>query len=244
MVEPVSPLVHTDEGAPTESSRCEPGNGSTEPPHRRKRSSAVEHPLHTGRVAGSIPAVSTVDPISDMLTDDAWRMNVEERFWPKVMRPMAWDECWPWQGGKKGCDRDGYGTFKIRSYVSVRAHRVSFALYNGRSPGAWLVLHSCDNPPCVNPAHLRLGTVKDNSDDMVARGRQAKRDQAGEANGAAKLSATDVEKVRELILAGLTNKAIALRYGVTHSLISRIRRGKAWGSEPMQPKYASLKRTA
>lgn len=167
-------------------------------------------------------------------------MEVEGRFWSKVMRPLDWTSCWEWQASRH--KRGGYGRFKIKSYTSVAAHRLSFALYTGKSPGEWMVLHSCDNPPCCNPAHLRLGTVQDNSDDMVARGRWKGRDQSGENNGAAKLKAADVEKIRGLIRAGLTNIAIAARFGVTHQIISKIRRGRAWGSEPMQPKYASMKR--
>lgn len=67
-------------------------------------------------------------------------------------------------------------------------------------------------------------------------------DLAGEKNGAAKLSAADVDKVREMIRGGSTNKAIGRVFGVTHQAISRIRRGRAWGDEAMQPKYQSLRR--
>lgn len=177
-----------------------------------------------------------------MLADDAWRMNVEERFWPKVMKPLQWDACWPWTGAKRGKPpSQGYGSFKVKSYVALRAHRVAFALYYGRSPGELLVCHRCDNPECVNPSHLFLGTVQDNSTDMVRKGRAATHDGRGERNRAAKLSEAQVATIRDLIRAGLTNTAIAERFNVTHQLISRIRRGRAWGEEPMQPRYASLR---
>lgn len=169
------------------------------------------------------------DYIAEMLADDQWRMRVEERFWPKVMRPLQWDACWPWTGAKRS-GAQGYGNFKIQSYVAVRAHRVSYALYYGQSPGGLLVCHKCDNPVCVNPSHLFLGTVQDNSDDMKRKGRAARRDQRGERNGAAKLTEADVSKVRQLIDAGQTNVAIAERFGVTHQLISRIRRGRSWAA--------------
>lgn len=243
MSEPVSHLVHTDEAAFAESTGSPVGNGSTEPEHRGARSSAGERLLHTQDVAGSIPAVPTVpDYIAEMLADEAWRLNVEGRFWSKVAKPLGWDGCWPWTGSKHREPGKGYGRFKIKSYVNARASRVAYALYYNRSPGALLVCHHCDNPECVNPTHLFLGTVQDNSDDMVRKGRTAVRDQRGALNGASKLSEAQVSEVRRLIAAGHTNTAIAPRFGVTHQLISRIRRGRSWGAAPMQKPYASLRR--
>lgn len=183
-----------------------------------------------------------IDHLADMLADPAWRLNVERRFWPKVIKPEGFEACWPWGGASR--DRHGYGNFKIRSYQLARAHRVSYALYYGRSPGAMLVCHHCDNPKCVNPTHLFLGTVQDNSDDMVRKGRAAKMDMRGERNHAAKLDDQAVARIRDLINAGLTNKAIALQFGVTHQLISRIRRGRSWGGPVMQKPYQSLRRAA
>jgi hypothetical protein len=207
--------------------------------HRRACSSAGEHSLHTRRVTGSIPVTPTVpDPLADMLADENWRLSVEERFWPKVMKPLGWDACWPWQGAK---DPKGYGNFKIRSYLSSRAPRVAYALYYNRSPASLFVLHRCDNPPCVNPTHLFLGTVQDNSDDMVKKGRAAVRDQRGSKNGAAKLDEAKVETIKGLILAGLNNTVIAARFGVTHQLISRIRRGRSWGGEALQKPYEGMR---
>lgn len=242
MSEPETPLVHTDEAVPIESTSSET---ATVQLHRGARSSAGERSLHTRNVAGSIPAVPTVpDLIAEMLADDAWRMAVEGRFWPKVMKPMDWDACWPWQGSGSRGEEPSYGNFKIKSYASERAHRISFALYNGKSPGPLLVCHTCDNPPCVNPSHLFLGTVKDNSEDMVRKGRGAKRDQRGALNGAAKLTADNVEAIRSMILSGLTNKAIAVRFGVTHQIISKIRRGHAWGGPALTQPYKHTRKAA
>lgn len=213
--------------------------------HRRERSSAGERLLHTQDVTGSIPVVPTVpDNLADMLADDAWRMDVETRFWPKVMKPLGWDECWPWSGARKSSrPTQAYGHFKLASYMTVGAHRLSFALYTGRSPGDLCVCHRCDNPICVNPTHLFLGTQQDNTADKMAKGRHRSGDHSGEKNPGAKLSADQVETIKTLIGNGLTNVAIGRRFGVTHQLVSKIRRGRAWGAEAMQPKYASLRLT-
>jgi hypothetical protein len=100
------------------------------------------------------------------------------------------DECWPFLNAR---DRKGYGRVFHRGKVRW-AHRVAWELANGPIPEGMWVLHSCDNPPCCNPAHLRLGTPADNAADRDARGRR--RPPRGEANGRAKLSAEDVVDLR------------------------------------------------
>lgn len=77
------------------------------------------------------------------------------------------DECWPWTNAK---DRHGYGMFKLGGLVRVGAHRLMYALAYGE-PGVGHVCHSCDNPPCVNPEHLFLGSAKINALDKVQKGR-------------------------------------------------------------------------
>jgi HNH endonuclease len=89
-----------------------------------------------------------------------WR----ERFWTKVIKS---ENCWEWQGVKNG---DGYGQFK-RDGQMVPAHRIAFELIHGEIPNGLYVLHQCDNPPCVKPSHLYLGTQFDNMRDMFQKGR-------------------------------------------------------------------------
>jgi hypothetical protein len=88
-----------------------------------------------------------------------------ERFWSRVDRRNE-DECWPWTST---LDSDGYGKLRLTGKQRA-AHRVAWALANGRNPDL-CVCHSCDNPTCVNPAHLWQGTQADNIRDMHAKGR-------------------------------------------------------------------------
>lgn len=94
---------------------------------------------------------------------------LKERFWQKVQHSDS--GCWEWLGSRDG---GGYGMFQYGSRDSRRAHRVAWELTNGEIPTGMFVLHSCDYPPCVNPAHLRLGTNSDNMKDMWARNRRIK----------------------------------------------------------------------
>jgi len=99
------------------------------------------------------------------------RLRIENRFWEKVDHDSkSDDECWQWTAST---DRDGYGRFKIDEN-NCKAHRVALALDDGeikRLDEFGIVRHSCDNPACCNPAHLREGTQKDNMRDMSERGR-------------------------------------------------------------------------
>jgi len=97
-----------------------------------------------------------------------WSTSILDRFWPKVDKS---GDCWVWTAGTS---RDGYGIIRARvdrAWVTVRAHRVSWVIENGTIPDGLLVLHSCDNPSCVNSDHLWLGTEKDNHRDSEKKGR-------------------------------------------------------------------------
>lgn len=133
------------------------------------------------------------------------------------------DECWEWLAGK---NRDGYGLIKWDKTMK-RANRISWVIHNGNIPDGLQVLHTCDNPACVNPNHLFLGTPKVNSDDKIKKGRHI--NPAGENNGKSVLTQSQADEIRLLYTNhNLTQCEIAKRYGVHQTVISRIVRDKSY----------------
>ncbi len=123
------------------------------------------------------------------------------------------------------CDRDGYGKFNVGGiHYTETASRVAWVIANGQIPDGLCVLHRCDNPPCVNPEHLYLGTNQDNTDDMKRRGRST----AGERNSHAKLKEYQVLDILRLFHNGLSMGTIARRYSVSLPTISHIVYGRGW----------------
>lgn len=163
--------------------------------------------------------------IQTILSDPKLFKSVAERFWGKVdLEPST--GCWVWSGATEG---HGYGNFKAMSHVTVRAHRMAFALSRGRAPEDGLVIrHKCHNPLCCNPAHLTEGTHQQNSDDMKLAGRWRGGPTKGAENGNSKLTPDQVGEIRRRLKRGETNVSIAKDFPVGHAMISRIRRGTAW----------------
>ena len=141
-----------------------------------------------------------------------------ERFWNKVNK-QAENGCWEWTAS---VNNKGYGWFRLDG-KNRGAHRVSWMLQHGAVPGGLFVLHRCDNPSCVNPDHLWLGTNADNMRDKVEKGRAPAL--PGESNGQAKLTEADVIAIRA---DHRSLRAIAAEYGVSHALIGYIKRGDHW----------------
>lgn len=134
--------------------------------------------------------------------------------------------CWEWRLAR---DRKGYARTSSQGVKKVLAHRASWTVRYG-DPGELCVLHRCDNPPCVNPKHLFLGTIADNNADMTAKGRQsiAHLLHLGEDHGMSKLTEADVRRVRVLYGAGIYQREIGRRFGITQSQVHRIVTGKKW----------------
>jgi hypothetical protein len=101
-----------------------------------------------------------------LISERSVMKSVEERFWSKVNIPSLY-ACWEWTASKQ---RRGYGRFKLNSKPE-KAHRIAWSLVNGKIPEGMCILHKCDNPPCVNPLHLFLGTHADNMKDMRQKNR-------------------------------------------------------------------------
>ena len=162
----------------------------------------------------------------------AWnerRRPTEVRFWSKVDRRGP-DDCWTWTAAR---DKDGYGHFSINTAApGGRAHRASWVFANGPVPPGLCVCHRCDNPPCVNPGHLFLGTNSDNMRDREAKGRRVA--VVGSAHGIAKLSESQVASILRRVAAGELRTAVAKDLGVHLVTVTRIVTGETWRHVPME----------
>jgi len=152
-----------------------------------------------------------------------------KRFFAKVNKDGP-NGCWEWIGYK---DKEGYGQVSLKrlEQYALKAHRVSYMQHKGKIADDLLICHKCDNPSCVNPDHLFLGTHQDNVDDKVKKNRQYlnRADGKGVNNPNAKLTKSQVKEITGLFSI-MNNKEIGLIYKVHHSSISSIRRGKSWAS--------------
>lgn len=142
---------------------------------------------------------------------------LEKRFWRKVEKTGT---CWLWTGAKF---ENGYGAIWTNPDTQ-RAHRVSWELNCGKIPLGLIVCHKCDNPPCVRPDHLFLGTLSDNRKDMV----QKRRGMVGALNIKAVLTEEQVFKLRGLRDKPFCVSLLAQEYGVSKNTISRAMSGETW----------------
>ena len=140
----------------------------------------------------------------------------QARFWAHV-DVRGPDECWLWTAGR---GKRGYGQFSILTWP-YSAHRVSMSL-NGRDPLELNACHTCDNPPCCNPAHLFAGMDKQNVADKVRKGRVAR----GEGVASAKLTAEAIRAIRN---DRRIYREIAADYGVSATVVGEVKRRISWG---------------
>lgn len=169
-----------------------------------------------------IGVVCVAAPSNDILSGDELENRIlKDRFLSKTKRaeePRHGMEtpCLEWQAGK---DKDGYGKF-----LYGRAHRAAWSFEHGDIPSGHYILHRCDNPSCVDVAHLFTGTNVDNMRDMKKKGRSLR----GEFNPRAKLNEQDIALIFKMRSDGCKMKPIARKFGVSHQLVSRILQHGLW----------------
>ena len=162
------------------------------------------------------------------MTEETTEARIRRRLTPKQLARFeakyAVDPsgCWLWTGGTA---RKGYGRVCV-DYVMYSAHRVSYEHHVGAIPKGHYVCHHCDTPACVNPAHLFTGTPQENQTDKVRKMRQGTA--RGERSNFARLTRSQVLKIRRQLAAGDRVTHIAKRFGVGHGAIQRIRDRETW----------------
>ncbi len=143
------------------------------------------------------------------------------RFWLHVQKPNDSNSCWIWTGARS--DPNGYGVFHGSLRKLTLAHRFSYELHIGPIPKGRFVCHSCDNRPCVNPAHLFVGTAHENSLDAARKGRMTNpNNPSRKAGHYHKLSPDDIPQIYAMRDAGVRAKDIALKFGISKGHVSRI----------------------
>lgn len=144
-----------------------------------------------------------------------------ERFFSSVNKT---EECWEWTGFT---DKAGYARITIRCR-SLLGHVLSYLLHNGPIPGKLHVCHSCDNPKCVNPRHLWLGTHQENMADRDKKGRGGVSGRWGEQIHFAKLTPEKVKEIRTCVALGAKQVDMAKRFGVGKPAINSIVNNRTW----------------
>ena len=153
------------------------------------------------------------------------RRSLKERFWEKVNKTHG---CWNWTAGDNG---EGYGTIRAKNDSGKRimalAHRLSWEFHHGVIPEGLLVLHHCDNPSCVRPDHLFLGTKKDNAVDRDSKGRRIAL--RGARHGLSKLNDEAIKVIRHLYSDGVKTRAkLAKSYMVSWGTVDAVVNNKTW----------------
>jgi len=155
--------------------------------------------------------------------------SVETRFWEKVQVGDS-SQCWEWQAhiGNGGYGRFNYTSTKGKRFIAD-THRVAYELTFGEIPAGMCVCHKCDNPRCCNPAHLFIGTVQDNINDKVTKGRQSR----GIKHTNSKLAPTQVVQIRALYKDGGGSMAeLARQFNITKGAIQHIIERRNWRHIP------------
>lgn len=144
----------------------------------------------------------------------------------RFLQKVSMGDCWEWKASKYP---NGYGMFKA-NYGVTGAHRFSYEWHIGKIPEGMCVLHSCDNRACVNPGHLFIGTKKDNTHDMMRKGRfryKKPKVMRGMESPSAKISDLSVQRIR-LVGRVISQRELGKIFGVGQQQISRILKNERW----------------
>lgn len=190
--------------------RCQCGCGQSLPPSKVPVNPRTGLPIRFIKGHGGRIASHAVNTAADVVG--------------RYVVPGPASACWPWRGAR---DNKGYGAARVAGRA-LKAHRVAYEVAHGPIPAGLIVRHTCDNPPCCNPAHLEVGTHADNARDKAERGRSLR----GELASTARLTAPDVVAIRERLDAGEHPDPIASDYDVSRSAIRHIERGRTWRHVP------------
>lgn len=146
----------------------------------------------------------------------------------EVIRVSELGPCWEWALSRNEA-RGGYGQMRLNGRT-LKAHRIAYEKWVGEIPKGHGVLHHCDNPPCIRPAHLFTGTTADNSADMIAKGRGVNPVMCGEKSPHAKLTAKQVRTIRKRLTNGESLTVLGKEFQVTKQAIYRIRERLSWNT--------------
>lgn len=155
----------------------------------------------------------------------SWKGKTEEEKLPmmKIMfyeRIEKTESCWIWKGSKI---KSGYGIISFGG-KPISAHRLSWKIHHEEIGSDMIVRHLCNNPICVNPEHLAIGTHQDNSDDRVKAGNSGK----GSQNCNSSLNEEDIKKIKNLLVLGISGAEIGRRFNVSRTTINNIKKQRTW----------------
>jgi len=199
----------------------------------------VDYCVVCGQFLPPLRATRAKRHITSFCSNACWRKHQktpERLFWRYVDKhgpvPPHCPElgsCWVWTGKRKAEAHD-YGMVHDCNRVQrqIRAHRYSWELHNGPLDRSLKILHLCDNPPCVNPAHLRPGTQRENVADMDAKGRRVAAGSPGERNPRARFTDADVLNIRQAYANGFTQTELMEIFETGQASISNIVNGRIW----------------